>query len=71
MKYLSYLLIILFTQISCSGFKEVGKVLRNEKTNTTDEFLVKKEPLIMPPDLDKVPEPGTIKDKKKLMMRLK
>ena len=43
MKYLSYLLIILFTQISCSGFKEVGKVLRNEKTNTTDEFLVKKK----------------------------
>ena len=56
---------LLFTQVSCSGFKEAGKVLRNEKTNTTDEFLVKKkEPLIMPPDLDKIPEPQSIKDKK-------
>ena len=28
---------------SCGGFSDVGKVLRNEKTRTTDEFLVKKE----------------------------
>ena len=65
MKYITYILILLFTQVSCSGFKEAGKVLRNEKNNTTDEFLVKKkEPLIMPPDLDKIPEPQSIKDKK-------
>tara|TARA_B100000963_G_C22386899_1_gene562710 strand:+ start:527 stop:772 length:246 start_codon:yes stop_codon:yes gene_type:complete len=43
--------------------KEAGKVLRNEKQNTTDEFLVKKkEPLIIPPDLDKIPEPGTVSE---------
>ena len=29
--------------ISCSGFKDAGKVLRNEKITTTDEFLIKKE----------------------------
>tara|TARA_B100002019_G_C21132028_1_gene528758 strand:- start:397 stop:702 length:306 start_codon:yes stop_codon:yes gene_type:complete len=60
-------LIILYLLIlsSCSSFQEAGKVLRNEKTNTTDEFLVKKkEPLIMPPDLNKVPEPDTIKSQK-------
>ena len=37
-----------------------GKVLRNEKVNSTDEFLVKKrDPLILPPDYDKIPEPNS------------
>tara|TARA_B100000963_G_C22487036_1_gene607415 strand:- start:599 stop:871 length:273 start_codon:yes stop_codon:yes gene_type:complete len=46
---------------SCSGLSEAGKVLRNEKTRTTDEFLVKKrEPLSQPPDIDKIPEPDSI-----------
>ena len=62
MRYLTILLFIL----SCSSMEEAGKVLRNEKTKTTDEFLVKKkEPLIMPPDLYEVPEPDTIKKKKR------
>tara|TARA_B100000963_G_C22532774_1_gene628366 strand:+ start:392 stop:703 length:312 start_codon:yes stop_codon:yes gene_type:complete len=58
-----YILIITFLfLISCAGFKEAGKVLRNEKTTTTDEFLVeKKEPLVMPPDYNKMPEPGSLK----------
>ena len=51
--------------LSCQSFKEAGKVLRNEKTNTTDEFLVKKRnPLVIPPNFEKVPEPGSIKEKK-------
>ena len=51
--------------LSCTSFQEAGKVLRNEKVNTTDEFLVKKkEPLVMPPDLNEVPEPDTIKSKR-------
>jgi len=34
--------------------------LRNEKIKTTDEFLVKKrKPLILPPDYNEIPEPGT------------
>jgi hypothetical protein len=54
---------ILFLQVSCSGFSEAGKVLRNEKTNTTDEFLVKKKkPLILPPDFETLPKPGSIND---------
>ena len=51
--------------ISCESFTEAGKVLRNEKKNTTDEFLVKKRnPLVIPPNFEKVPEPGSLKEKK-------
>ena len=51
---------------SCSGLEDAGKVLRNEKTRTTDEFLVKKrDPLILPPDYNKLPEPDSISQKKK------
>ncbi len=60
MKNFSFLLIVLIFLVSCGGFKEAGKVLRNEKVNSTDEFLVKKrEPLILPPDYDVIPKPNT------------
>ena len=60
MKNINLLLLTLFFLVSCSGFKEAGKVLRNEKVNSTDEFLVKKrEPIILPPDYDKMPEPNS------------
>tara|TARA_Y100000591_G_C21752115_1_gene655324 strand:+ start:700 stop:999 length:300 start_codon:yes stop_codon:yes gene_type:complete len=53
------LAIIYLSIVSCSGFQDVGKVLRNEKTKSTDEFLVKKkDPLELPPDFDKLPKPG-------------
>ena len=39
MKKLIFLLILI---TGCNTFKDVGKVMRNEKTTTTDEFLVKK-----------------------------
>jgi len=46
---------------SCSGLSEAGKVLRNEKNDTTDEFLIKKQdPLTQPPDFTTIPEPGSI-----------
>ena len=50
--------------ISCSSVKDAGKVLRNEKTKSTDEFLVKKrEPLVLPPDYNekKINEKDKIK----------
>ena len=48
---------------SCGGVKEAGEILRNEKTRTTDEFLVKKkEPLTQPPDFKKIPEPGSLEE---------
>ena len=59
-------LIIFFLLVSCSGFKEVGKVLRNEKVSNTDEFLVKKRaPLVLPPEYDTLPEPNSAKNSKK------
>tara|TARA_B100001057_G_scaffold467406_1_gene525519 strand:- start:967 stop:1275 length:309 start_codon:yes stop_codon:yes gene_type:complete len=65
MKKINLFILILLLLTSCAGLKEAGKVLRNEKTTSTDEFLVKKkEPLIMPPNLDEVPEPLSVKRKK-------
>jgi hypothetical protein len=55
---LSSLLIILN---GCGTFSEAGKILRNEKSRTTDEFLIKKkEPLTQPPDFENIPKPGSI-----------
>ena len=58
MKKINYLLIfILFFFVSCG---DVGKALRNEKIRTTDEFLIKKkEPLVLPPNYEEIPEPDT------------
>ena len=58
-------LIILITTLliitGCSSFEEAGKILRNERIKTTDDFLIqKRKPLTIPPDMDKVPEPGTL-----------
>ena len=54
-----FFLLLLFLH-SCGGFSDVGKVLRNEKTRTTDEFLVKKrEPLSLPPEYNTLPEPNS------------
>ena len=65
MKNLKIIVILIFTMTSCGGFKEAGKVLRNEKITTTDEFLVKKkEPLVLPPDYNELPEPGSVKESK-------
>ena len=66
MKNFNILLIILFLFTSCGGgLKDVGKVLRNEKVRTTDEFLVKKRnPLVLPPGLEEIPAPGTINQNK-------
>ena len=64
-KFLAFFVII-FLLNSCGGISDAGKVLRNEKTRTTDEFLVKKrEPLSLPPGYKEIPEPGSIKKDKK------
>jgi|TARA_B110000259_G_scaffold55098_1_gene64877 hypothetical protein len=52
-----FLLIIILN--SCTSFTEVGKVLRNEKSQSSDEFLIeKKGPLTQPPDFKSIPKPG-------------
>lgn len=63
MKKLIYILIILLN--SCASLEEAGKVLRNEKVNTTDEFLVKKkQPLELPPNYNELPTPNSEKKRK-------
>ena len=61
-------LLIIFISIilvSCATLEDAAKVLRNEKIKSTDEFLVKKkEPLVLPPDFSKIPEPGSLSKKK-------
>ena len=54
---ISKLLILLFFIYSCGS---VGEALQGKKrSDQGDEFLVdKKNPLVMPPDFDKLPKPG-------------
>ena len=50
---------------SCGSLGEAGKALRNEKTRTTDEFLIEKRgPLSIPPKMDELPKPNSSKDVK-------
>ena len=66
MKFKILIISLLFLLLlnNCSSFSEAGKVLRNEKVRTTDEFLIKKkESLTQPPDFDTIPEPGSIENK--------
>tara|TARA_X000000950_G_C13713760_1_gene577298 strand:+ start:82 stop:390 length:309 start_codon:yes stop_codon:yes gene_type:complete len=61
MNKIKLIFITIFILNSCGGVKEAGKVLRNEKIRTTDEFLVKKkDPLELPPNYNELPEPGSI-----------
>ena len=60
------LLFLPFLIWGCQSFSEAGKVMRNEKTNSKDEFLVKKkQPLTLPPDFAEIPEPGALEKKEK------
>jgi hypothetical protein len=67
MKFIKILILLSSLTVilnSCAGFGEAGKVLRNEKRTTTDEFLIKKnEPLTRPPNYEKIPKPGSAEDK--------
>ena len=61
MKNFRLILIIFLVASACANLNEAKKVLKNEKTSSTDEFLVKKkEPLTLPPDYDKLPLPNSI-----------
>ena len=61
--YFTFFLLLLY---SCTSVQEAGKVLRNEKVKTTDEFLVeKRDPLVLPPDYKEIPEPDSMKIKNK------
>lgn len=57
---INFFLVIILT--SCGSLSDAGKVLRNEKKATNDEFLIEKnEPLALPPNYSELPQPG-VKD---------
>ena len=60
MKKLNFLLILFLLLTSCGSLSEAKRVMKNEKVITTDEFLVKKRnPLVIPPNFEEVPIPGS------------
>ncbi len=71
LKFIYFIIFIILS--NCQTFDEVGKVMRNEKVSSTDEFLVKKnQPLVIPPNLRELPVPGDInKDIKKNSKNIK
>ena len=64
----NFIFIFVFIFLSnCQGLRDFQKVMRGEKVNTTDEFLIKKkDPLILPPQYDELPLPksGDFQEKK-------
>ena len=58
-KKLVVALLITFFTTSCSGtFDSVKRGLTGAKSNSADEFLIKKkDPLILPPDFENLPTP--------------
>jgi len=58
--FLFYLMISFFFIASCAGdWASIKRGVTGAKSNDTDEFLVKKkDPLILPPDFEKLPTPG-------------
>ena len=60
-KYFFYLLILLFFLTGCQSVKEG---LSGSKQKNSDEFLVeKKNPLVLPPEFEELPEPETLNNK--------
>jgi hypothetical protein len=64
-----YLLIVLITFSACQSVKDG---LSGKKKSNSDEFLVeKKNPLVLPPEFEKLPEPETLIKKKDNEISLK
>tara|TARA_B100000586_G_C20109699_1_gene429225 strand:- start:2230 stop:2547 length:318 start_codon:yes stop_codon:yes gene_type:complete len=62
-KYFFLLSILIFLN-SCGGWSNFKKAISGEKVVTTDEFLIKKkDPLVLPPEYEKLPLPNS-KNKK-------
>ena len=55
----NFIFIFIFIFLSnCQGLSNFKKAMTGQKVNTTDEFLIKKkDPLILPPEYDKLPLP--------------
>ena len=65
------LILLFFLLTSCGSVNEVGKALKNEKTRTTDEFLIEKRgPLSLPPKMGELPKPKSSNDVKENNKRI-
>ena len=55
----NFIFIFIFIFLSnCQGLGSFKRAMTGQKVNTTDEFLIKKkDPLILPPEYDKLPLP--------------
>tara|TARA_Y100000741_G_C18137209_1_gene511593 strand:- start:252 stop:584 length:333 start_codon:yes stop_codon:yes gene_type:complete len=63
-KKIIYIMFIFFLVSACTNtYDSVKRGLTGAKANSTDEFMVqKKDPLILPPDYENLPEPGEAVD---------
>mgnify|MGYP001382004299 CR=1 FL=1 len=58
-KKIIYILFVICFVTSCQTLGDVKRGLTGEKVVSTDEFLImKKDPLVMPPDYENLPTPG-------------
>ena len=57
----NFIFIFIFIFLSnCQSLGDFKKAMTGQKVNTTDEFLIKKkDPLILPPQYDKLPLPNS------------
>ena len=63
-KYPFYLFLIIFLLNGCQNVKDG---LTGQKKSNSDEFLIeKKNPLVLPPKFDELPEPKTLTEKEKI-----
>ena len=61
--HIVYLFLIIFAFSGCQSVKDG---LTGKKNSSSDEFLVKKKnPLVLPPKFDELPEPKMLSDKEK------
>ncbi len=61
-KKLTFLMMLIFLLTSCSTWEDTKGALTGAKKKSSDEFLVeKKDPLILPPDYERLPNPDTTK----------
>ena len=59
LKKITYILLFIFLVSCANTFDSVKRGLTGAKKSSADEFLVKKkDPLILPPDFEKLPKPG-------------
>ena len=62
-KHIFYLLLSIYLLNGCQSVKEG---LTGQKKSSSDEFLIeKKNPLVLPPEFDELPEPKTINQEDK------